>query len=168
MDAFSIFAWIETSALSVWVRESPSLLAFPTVLIFHTIGMAFLAGGNIAVDLRVLGFAARVPLSMMERFFPIMTLAFFVNALSGVLLLIAYPTKALTNPLFYVKLALIALAVLDTRWLTRNVLRNPSADDPLIGRKARLFAAVSLILWIGAIGAGRFLAYTYTYLMAGE
>jgi hypothetical protein len=69
MDAFSIFAWIETSALSVWVRESPSLLAFPTVLIFHTIGMAFLAGGNIAVDLRVLGFAARVPLSMMERFF---------------------------------------------------------------------------------------------------
>ena len=82
-----------------WVRESPSLLAFPTVLIFHTVGMGFLAGANIAVDLRILGFAPRVPLSLMERFFPVMSLGFFVNAFSGVLLLIAYPTKALTNPL---------------------------------------------------------------------
>jgi hypothetical protein len=168
MDAFAIFAWIETSALSVWVRESPSLLAFPTVLIFHTVGMGFLAGANIALDLRVLGFAARVPLSLMERFFPVMTIGFFVNAFSGVLLLIAYPTKALTNPLFYVKLILIALALVDTRWLTRHVLHNPAVDEVPAGRKARLLAAASLVLWIGAIGSGRFLAYTYTYLMAGE
>ena len=36
---------------------------------------------------------------------------FWVNAVSGVLLLIAYPTKALTNPLFYVKLVLIAIGL---------------------------------------------------------
>jgi hypothetical protein len=92
----------------------------------------------------------------------------FVNALSGVLLLIAYPTKALTNPLFYIKLFLIALALVDTRWIKRNVLRNPSFDEAVIGRKVKLLAAASMVLWIGSIGAGRFLAYTYTYLMAGE
>ena len=168
MDAFAIFAWIEQSALSLWVRESPSLLAFPTVLIFHTIGMAFLAGANLAVGMRILGVATRVPLSLMEKFFPIMAFGFFVNALSGVLLLIAYPTKALTNPLFYVKLALIALALVDTRWLRHHVLRDPAAEEGRIGTKAKLLAVLSLVLWAGAIGTGRFLAYTYTYLMAGE
>lgn len=168
MDAYAIFSWIETSALSLWVRESPSLLAFPTVLIFHTVGMGFLAGANLAVDLRILGVAVRVPLPLMERFFPIMTLGFFVNAFSGVLLLIAYPTKALTNPLFYVKLALIGVALVDTRWLRQNVLRDPAAEETRAGTKAKVLAAVSLLLWAGAIGSGRFLAYTYTHLMAGE
>ena len=37
MNAFLI--WLETSALSVWVRESPSVFAFPTILSFHTLGM---------------------------------------------------------------------------------------------------------------------------------
>jgi hypothetical protein len=167
MDAFAIFSWIEQSALSVWVREASTLLAFPTVLIFHTVGMGFLVGANVAVDLRILGVAARVPLSLMERFFPIMTLAFFVNAVSGVLLLIAYPTKALTNPLFYIKLALIALALIDTWWLRNHVLRNPASEEGLIGTKPKHLAALSLLLWVGSIGAGRFLAYTYTHLLAG-
>jgi len=58
-DIFPFTGWIETTALSVWVRESPSLWAFPFVLILHTVGMGFLVGTNIALDLRVLGFAPR-------------------------------------------------------------------------------------------------------------
>jgi hypothetical protein len=46
----------------------------------------------------------------MARFLPLLWLAFAINVISGILLLIAYPTKALTNPLFYVKLCLVALA----------------------------------------------------------
>ena len=45
------FAWIESSALSVWIRESN--WAFPIVLIFHTVGLAFLVGVNVAVDVRL-------------------------------------------------------------------------------------------------------------------
>lgn len=168
MDAFAIFDWIEQSALSLWVREAPTLLAFPTVLIFHTVGMGFLVGANLAVDLRVLGAGRRVPLSLMEKFFPVMAFGFFINALSGLLLLIAYPTKALTNPLFYVKLALIALALVLTWWLRNNVLRDPAAEHGRIAFKPKVLAAASMLLWAGAIGTGRFLAYTYTYLMAGE
>src|SRR4029450_1711509 len=44
-------------------------------------------------------------------FMPVMWFGFWLNAVSGVALLVAYPTKALTNPVFYLKLALIALAV---------------------------------------------------------
>ena len=52
MDPF--FTWIEMSALSIWLRESPSLWAFPFVLILHTVGLAFLVGAaNVALDVRV-------------------------------------------------------------------------------------------------------------------
>ena len=56
------FTWIETTALSTMLRESPSLWAFPFVLILHTVGLAFLVGANVALDVRVLGLARGVPL----------------------------------------------------------------------------------------------------------
>ena len=47
----------------------------------------------------------------MRRFVAVLWIGFWINAASGVLLLIAYPTKALTNPVFGLKLALIAVAM---------------------------------------------------------
>jgi len=163
MDWYSFFSWIENSALGVWMRESPSLWAFPFILILHTIGMAFLVGPNIAIDLRILGVAPRVPASLMEKFFVVMKLGFVINLVSGLMLLVAYPTKALTNPLFYIKLLLIAIALTQTMWMRKNVL---SADS--FPFKGKVVAAASLVTWAAAVGAGRFLAYTYKYLLAGE
>lgn len=165
---FPFFAWIEATALSAWIRESPSLWAFPFILILHTVGMGFLVGTNVAVDLRVLGFGPRIPLPVLERFFFVMKFGFVVNALSGVLLLIGYPTKALTNPLFYVKLVLIAVGVIETGWIRSLVLRDPKAMSEPVSAKGKALAGSSLAVWAGAVGAGRFLAYTYNYLMAGE
>src|SRR5262249_3560367 len=105
MDGF--FGWLEATALSTWLRDSPSLWAFPFVLILHTVGLAFMVGANVAWDVRALGFLQGVRLQSMQRYFLVMWSAFWLNASSGLLLLIAYPTKALTNPLFYVKLTLI-------------------------------------------------------------
>jgi hypothetical protein len=160
--------WLEATALSTWLRESVSVFAFPMVLVLHTVGMGFLAGANAAVDLRILGVASGVPLLPMERFFPVMWIAFAVNAVSGVLLLIAYPTKALTNPLFYFKLLLIGLAIGTARLLRKRVFRDPVLDLGLASKRGRVLAGVSLLLWAAVIGAGRFLAYTYTYLTAAE
>src|SRR5262245_43141321 len=109
MDPFLI--WLEATSLSVWVRESTSVFAFPGILSAHAIGMGLAAGINTAFALHVLGVAPGVPTQELRRFVPIMWFGFWLNAVSGVLLLIAYPTKALTNPVFYVKLTLIALAM---------------------------------------------------------
>ena len=160
--------WLEATALSTWLREALTPLAFPTVLTLHTVGMGFLVGTNAAVDLRILGVASQMPLKPMERFFPVMWLGFGVNAFSGVLLLIAYPTKAVTNPLFYVKLTVIGLAVANIRLLKKHVFGDPSLDERPISRKGKIIAGVSLLLWAGAVTAGRFLAYTYTYLRAAD
>jgi len=99
----------------------------------------------------------------MGRFLPLLWLAFAMNAVSGVLLLIAYPTKALTNPVFYVKVCLIALAV----WLVYRIgvvrLRAPDVDQ----KRAKVLAAASLASWIALITAGRLLAYTHKWEMLG-
>jgi hypothetical protein len=89
----SLFFWIETSALSVWSRESTSVFAFPGFLIVHAVGMALVAGMSAAISLRILGMAPRVPLTQMRRFVPFIWLGFWLCVASGTILLIAYPTK---------------------------------------------------------------------------
>ena len=74
------------------------MFVFPGFLVLHAIGMGLAAGLSAALDLRVLGVAASMPLVEFRRFRPVLWLGFWVNAVSGVLLLIGYPTKALTNP----------------------------------------------------------------------
>ena len=115
MDPFLI--WLESTAFSTWLRESPSVFAFPAVLSCHTIGMGLVAGINAAVALRVLGVGAGIPLGEMKRFFPVMWAGFWLNAVSGVGLFIGYPTKAMTNPVFYLKLVLIAVGL----WLLKLI-----------------------------------------------
>ncbi len=168
MDFFAWFDWIEQTGLSMWLRESPSLLAFPSVIVLHTVGLAFLVGTNVAVDLRILGFASRIPLTPMERFFPVMWAGFWVNAASGVVLLIAYPTKAFTNPVFYIKLLCIALGVTSIRMIQKQVFGDPSLDEGPVPRKGKILAGASLFFWVGAITAGRLLAYTYSHYMASD
>jgi hypothetical protein len=161
-----VFDWIEHSDLSEWV-SGPSMLAFPTILTVHVLGTGFLAGTSVAIALRILGVARQVPLGLLEVFYPILWIALAANVLSGTLLLIGYPYKAFTNPLFYVKLSLIALAICLVVKIRDEVLRNPQGNKPAETRRAKTLAAVSLASWMGAIAAGRFLAYTFTWLRVG-
>jgi hypothetical protein len=165
-----VFTWIETTALSTWLRESPSLWAFPFVLILHTVGLALLVGSNVALDVRVLGVAGGVPLRALERYSVVMWSGFWLNAVSGVLLLIAYPTKALTNPLFYVKLALIVIGLGMWTKMRARLRALPVPEAPVLPPRLKALAVASLVCWGAGITAGRLLAYTYVRLtvdMAG-
>jgi len=160
------FAFIEHSDLSEWVRGSESILAFPGIITLHAVGMALLAGSSTAIDLRILGVAPGISLKAMGRFLPFLWLAFAMSAFSGTLLLIAYPTKALTNPLFYVKLGLIALAVSLVYRIGATVLREPDVGKPVAG-SAKALAAASIAAWVTLILVGRFLAYTHKWELLG-
>ena len=157
----SFTSWLETTALSVWVREAPTMFAFPFILILHAWGMGIIAGGNAAIDLRILGFAPRVPLAAMAKFYPVMWFGFVINAISGFLLLMGYPTKALTNPVFYLKLICIAAGMVLMSHLRRKVVPEEAPASP----QGKVIAVVSLIVWAGAIVSGRLLAYTCKYLL---
>jgi hypothetical protein len=162
-----VFAWIEHSALSDWIRGSDCVCAFPAIVTLHNIGMAFLAGCGIAIDLRIIGFAQGIPLKPMARLLPLMWAAFAVNATTGVLLLIAYPTKALTNPLFYIKLTLVAVALTLVYFVARDVLRGGAPEGKPLATKAKMLAVASLAAWLVLIAAGRYLAYTHKWEMLG-
>lgn len=164
------FIWLEATAFSTWMRESPSVFAFPAILSCHTVGMGLVAGINAALAIRILGAGPGIPIQEMRRFFPVMWFGFWLNAVSGVALLVAYPTKALTNPVFYLKLTLIAIAL----WLVKPISRRVFVDgrapglgsEAMMPRGTKALAVASMVCWFGAITAGRLLAYTYSRLMA--
>jgi len=165
----ALFVWIEQSALSVWVRESPSLLAFPFILFLHTLGLALLAGISVALDLWLLMGAARARRIATRGLFRAMWLGFAINALSGVVLLAAYPAKALTNWVFYTKMVLILLALLALEATRREVFDEARPGDTIVvTSRARALAIASLAFWAGTILTGRLLAYTYVILLASD
>ena len=156
-----IFRWIEEGALSTYLRESS--YGFILIVVLHTLGMGVLAGGGALIDLRLLGLARPIPLAPLQRFLPLLWAAFGVNLVSGLLLLAAYPTKALTNPVFYLKLTLLGAAMWVLAVLAGEAL-GPAAPDTASPRARRL-AALSLLLWAATILAGRLLAYTHTRVL---
>ena len=162
MDPF--FIWLEGSTFSTWLREAPSIMVFPFILILHTVGLAFLVGANVAIDARVLGIARGMPLLSLRRYYRAMWAGFWVNAVSGVLLLIAYPTKALTNPVFYAKLGMIAAALYMASLIRRQMLGGAAPADVPAPPRLKMLATASLAAWVVSIFAGRFLAYTCTRL----
>ena len=133
-----VLLWLQESALSGWVTESPWTMFF--FLTVHTITMGLLAGTGMAIGMRVLGFAPGVPLSRMSRFLPVMLASLPVAIVSGVFLVIGYPAKALTNPVFYLKLALVAAALALTRWLVLGTMRPASFDEVGAPLPARIAA----------------------------
>jgi hypothetical protein len=149
----AMFASIEQWPLSVWARED--YYAYFVALIFHAWGMALLAGGGIVIALRALGVGSAASLPGFRGFIPLMWLGAVLAIPSGLVLLVAYPAKALTNPIFGVKFAcLIGAAMLAGR-LTR-------VDAP--PRNTRLLAAASLLLWLCGVSAGKLLLHTYRIL----
>ena len=151
--------WIELTSIGTFVRESPSLLAYPTVLFLHTIGLGFLVGVSAVVDLRLLGFAAGMPVKPLGRLFGIMWFGFWINAISGMLLLMADASTKLINPVFFIKLGFIALAVADIWLINRLVFRNKDFNYDAIPSNVKAMAGASLLFWIGATTAGRLMAY---------
>ena len=147
---------IERSGLSTWIRESESAFAYYFVLVIHNIGLALLVGTCGVLGARLLGFVPELPLVPLRRFFTFIWIGFWLNVVSGVFLLIAYPTKALTNPLFYVMLMLVAIGV----WTLRRIEREVEVR--------RSLALWMLGSWLGVLTAGRALAYTATYILYGK
>ena len=158
----TLLQWLSNTAPAVWGRESESIWAYPTILFLHTFGLAVLVGFTTAVDFRVLGFSTSVPLAPLGRFFRFIWIGFWINAVSGTALLILAPAKLL-NPAFIVKMTCITLGVVDMLWLRRVVFPSdggmspatPDTEPPL----GKVLAAASLLLWAGAITAGRLMAY---------
>lgn len=144
---------LEGTGLSQALRES--LWLYPMVNTGHVLGIALLFGAIVPLDLRLLGLWRGVPVDHLAR--PLVSVATtgLVLALgTGALLFTTRPADYVVEPLFGVKMALLAAAVINAL-LLRRVPRWRQGH----GGSSRAAGAMSIALWLGVIAAGRLIGY---------
>lgn len=148
--------WIEGTSVGLWMRESPSVWAFPTILTLHTIGLAILVGASWLLDLRLLGISRNTPLSAYRWVFPAIGFGLILNLVTGVFLFIKNASTWGTAFPFGVKMLLVVVSVLLLLPIRKYVNRTDAGE---VGGNVRLLAIASILAWTGAVTAGRLLAY---------
>jgi hypothetical protein len=151
--------YLENLAFSQWVKDAPTIWAFPTILIVHTLGMSIVAGISSMLSLVVLGFWPAVPIKPFARVFPLLWVGFWINAVSGTMMLMADATTKLTSLDFYLKMAFVFAGLFVLIRMRRQVFNDPQLDQRPLSGNAKLLAWASLACWFGAITTGRLLAY---------
>jgi hypothetical protein len=155
------FAWLESLPLAIWVHESPSVWAQPTVLTLHTMGMAVLVGASWVLDLRLLGVSRNVPLAGYRWVFRAVAIAFTVNVITGLLLFAGRAQTWGTAFPFGVKMLFVAASV-GLLVPLRKLVMTSGPEEVEVPPNARILAVASILAWAGAITAGRLLAYLVT------
>jgi uncharacterized membrane protein len=128
----------------------------------HFLGLVLLIGTVGALDLRIMGFARRLPLEPLHRLVPWALAGFGINVVTGLLAFIGMPEFYTLDYAFWVKLlAVLLLGVNAATFYLTGVFAGvknlgPGEDAPL---SAKLVAAGSLILWFAVITLGRYIQY---------
>ena len=154
----AFLTWLENTGFSAWILGSPSVLAYPTVLAFHTFSMAAVAGVSSAIALRTLGVAPDLPLAGLDRYLPIVWGGFWVSFVSGVMLFVGDATVFATSPGFIIKLLAIAVALVSVRRL-KGLLFGRGASGNTPSAQAKSTARLVLLCGLVAVTAGRLTAY---------
>jgi hypothetical protein len=159
MTIVSILEWIESTNLSTAIREGG--LPYPIIGGFHLLGIALFGGMVLVTDLRLLGWAMprRLVSDIVRQFRPWKQAGFVVIVASGLLLAWAEPQKLYRSPSFWIKMALLLLVGVHALVFHTGVYANPAKLDEEVTARAKLAAALSLILWAGLIASGRLIAY---------
>jgi hypothetical protein len=135
-----------------WIGSHPWL--YPGLEVVHLLGVALLVGNLVAFESRVLGWGQALPLQALARLSLVLALCGFgLAALSGLLMFAAHPGEMLANRAFVLKMGLLMLAG------TNAALFHARAGLQRMDRLARVQTLASLGLWIGAMIAGRWIAY---------
>lgn len=154
--------WLANSPMSLTMRET--IWAFPLALTCHLLGLVLLFALSGAVDLRLTGlaFADANVSGLIRRLRPWTIVSAVVTAASGVALYMADPAAAAANPLFRIKLGLLALAVVNAGFVQSLALRHVDAwQDARPPALARASGFVSLALWTMVIVAGRLMSFSW-------
>jgi len=158
--AHPILGFCYNTPMGQWVRNST--WAFPFLQSWHFIGMTMLLGVVGAIDLRVLGVARAVPLRPLHRFLPVAFVGFGINLITGICFFCHDPRVYFPNISFRIKMLLILLAGLNALWFRLGVFLDLEHWGPGIeaSRLAKVISALSIVIWLAVITAGRYIAFT--------
>jgi hypothetical protein len=154
--------WLAATQVSHTIQTTEWII--PTLQTIHILSVAAVFSSAILVDLRIWRLLERdVPLpEVARRFLPTIWPVLFILLITGSLLIIGEPRRSLLNATFYLKMSLLALAILLTAGLQRSISSSPDFWDRGRWRRlaGRFAATVSILVWCGILFAGRWIAYT--------
>jgi len=153
--------WLGATGLSHSIQTAGWII--PTLQIIHILSIAALFTSAFLVDLRLWRlFERELPLKAVTlRFLPVIWPVLLILMTSGALLIIAEPRRSLLNSTFYLKMALLIVAILLTAGLQRTALASPGFFEDRSRRlTGQALAMLSVLVWCGILFAGRWIAYT--------
>jgi len=154
--------WLAATPLSHIIQTTKWVI--PTLQTVHILSVAVVFSSAVLVDLRLWRLLNRdLPLPEVgRRFLPTVWPVLLVLLITGSLLIIGEPRRSLLNSTFYLKMALLAVAIVFTAWLQWTLSSSPNFWDKNRGRRmaGRLAATLSIVVWCGILFAGRWIAYT--------
>jgi hypothetical protein len=154
--------WLAATPLSHTIQTTGWII--PALQTIHILSVAAVFSSAILVDLRIWRLLDRdVPLpDVARRFLPTILMVLLILLVTGSLLIIGEPRRSLLNSTFYLKMALLAVAILLTAGLQRSISSSPNSWDKGLTQRiaARFAATVSILVWCGILFAGRWIAYT--------
>jgi hypothetical protein len=154
--------WLAATPLSHIIQTTGWII--PALQTIHILSVAVVFSSAVLVDLRIWRLLQRdVPLPEVgRRFLPAIWPVLLILLITGSLLIIGEPRRSLLNSTFYLKMALLAAAIVLTAGLQRSISSSPNFWDRDRGRRiaGRLAATVSMLVWCGILFAGRWIAYT--------
>ena len=154
--------WLAATEVSHVIQTTTWII--PTLQTIHILSVAAVFSAAILVDLRIWRIIERdEPLpEMARRFLPTIWPVLVILLVTGSLLIIGEPRRSLLNSTFYLKMALLVVAILLTIGLQRSISSSPNSWDRDRWRRivGRFAATVSILVWCGILFAGRWIAYT--------
>jgi uncharacterized membrane protein len=153
--------WVSDWPLALWLQSH--FYAIPAFQTVHILAIAALFGSTVMLNMRVLGLNGK-DLSLADslaRYRPWTWYALLVLVVSGIILLISEPVRNMINPIFWIKMGLLAIAVLFSLWFQRALRARTGDWDISPGGHAslRLGAVALTLLWCAVMAGGRWIAY---------
>jgi hypothetical protein len=157
----NLVEWLLSTQLSQVIQEVEWVV--PSLQTIHILFIAVVLSSAAMIILRVLGLIGRswTIYETAQRFLPWIWTALIVLVITGALLLTGEPRRSLLNPVFQLKMAMLAAMIIVTAAFQRSIYRNKDAWDPPahVRPAARLIGGLSLLIWVCIIIAGRWIAY---------
>jgi len=150
--------WLSNTPLSLTIQTV--LWIIPAVQTVHILCVAIVMASMAMLDFRLMGLAARKQAisRMVGRLVPWVWGALPVLLATGIILIIGEPSRELLNPYFRTKMLLLLVVIAVTFVVQRQTKRDATYWETRRGA-ATLAGLASLLLWVGIITAGRWIAY---------
>ncbi|MCW5709783.1 DUF6644 family protein [Shinella sp.] len=151
-------AWLSTTPVAAALKASGTL--YLVVNAAHILSIGLVVGAILPLDLRLVGLIRAAPIAAIGPLLSRTAATGVVAALAtGLCLFSVRPQEYAANPAFLIKVALVALGmvnalVLHARGAWQTAMAADSAPPAL-----RVQALLSMVIWVGAVLAGRWIAF---------